>query len=95
MQPEISLGQYALPVIMTVILALVYKSFEKADGTSSINNRLKPWIAIWIGIGLGSINLFYGGGTATFKTIVDAVLYGVMTGASAVGLWEGYSKIKG
>ncbi len=86
---EVQFGQYALPVIITVILAFVYKSFDNPDGSSSIPNRSKPLIAISIGIGLGIVGLFYNAVEASFKNIVDHVLYGFMTGASAVGIWEG------
>jgi len=92
---EIRFGQYALPVILTVILAVVYKQFDKADGTSSLPNRIKPLIAIAAGIFLGVVGMFYNGAQPTFKAVVDYVLYGFMTGCSAVGLWEGFSKIKG
>jgi len=92
---EISFGQYALPVILTVVLAVIYKQFDKADGTSSLPNRIKPLIAIGAGICLGVVGMFYNGVQPAFKAVVDYVLYGFMTGCSAVGLWEGFSKVKG
>jgi hypothetical protein len=91
---EISFGQYALPVILMVGLAFFYKIFDKADGTSYIPNRLKPLIAISLGIILGIVAMFYNGIQPVFKNIVDYVLYGFMAGAGAVGLWEGFSAVK-
>jgi hypothetical protein len=91
---EISFGQYALPVILMVGLAFFYKIFDKADGTSYIPNRLKPLIAISLGMLLGIVAMFYNGIQPIFKNVVDYVLYGFMAGAGAVGLWEGFSAVK-
>jgi len=91
---EISFGQYALPVILMVGLAFFYKIFDKSDGTSYIPSRLKPLIAISLGILLGIVAMFYNGIQPIFKNIVDYVLYGFMAGAGAVGLWEGFSAVK-
>ncbi len=91
---EISFGQYALPVILMVGLAFFYKLFDKADGTSYISDRAKPLIAIGLGIGLGIVGMYYNGIQPIFKNIVDHALYGFMAGASAIGLWEGFSAVK-
>jgi hypothetical protein len=91
---EISFGQYALPVVLMIGLAFFYKLFDKSDGTSYIPNRLKPLIAIGLGIVLGIVAMFYNGIQPIFKNIVDFVLYGFMAGAGAVGLWEGFSAVK-
>jgi len=85
---EISFGQYSIPVIITVLLALVFKILP------GVSDAAKPFIAILLGIGLGIVGIFYAGLAPTFPVIVDHVLYGLMTGAAAVGLWEGFSKIK-
>lgn len=87
---EINFGPYALPVLLTVFLAIIYKLAGNPDGTSTIPDRAKPIIAILLGIGLAIIGMFYAGLKPTFKVIVDYVLYGLMMGASAVGLWEGF-----
>ncbi len=90
-QKEISLGQYALPVILMVVLSLIYKMIgQDGDDPNLISNRAKPLIAILIGVGLGIVGMFYNGLAATFNNIVDSTLYGFMTGCSAVGLWEGF-----
>jgi len=87
---EVNFGQYALPVILMVILSFIYKVFGEGDGSGAISNRAKPVIAICIGMALGVIGIFYNGVQLTFKNFVDYLLYGFMTGCSAVGLWEGF-----
>lgn len=84
---EINFGQYSLPVLITVFLAITFKAVP------SISDAVKPFIAIFLGIGLGVVGMFYAGLAPTFPIVVDHVLYGLMTGAAAVGLWEGFSKV--
>ncbi len=94
---EISFGQYALPVILMVVLSFVYKvAGQQGDTPGMISNRFKPIIAIFIGVGLGIVALFYNAiAPITFKVVVDYVLYGFMTGCSAIGLWEGFKATAG
>ena len=87
---EINFGQYALPVVLTVLLAIIYKIAGNPDGTSTIPDRAKPVIAILLGMALGIAGMFYQGIKPNFKSIVDFTLYGLMAGAAAVGLWEGF-----
>ena len=87
---EINFGQYAVPVILTVFLAIIYKIAGNPDGTSMIPDRAKPIIALCLGTALGIAGMYYQGAEPTFRTIVDYTLYGFMAGASAVGLWEGF-----
>ena len=92
MQTEISLGQYAIPVLLMVILAIIYKFYEGPEGTSTLSAKGKCLAAILVGVALGLVALFYKGEPVTAQKIIDYALYGLMTGAAAVGLWEGYSK---
>ncbi len=85
---EVSLGQYGLPVVLTVLLGIFYKVCEREDGTSCVPNRFKPLVAILLGMALGIVAMFYKMLTPTFPVIVDHVLYGIMAGSAAVGLWE-------
>lgn len=87
---EVNFGSYALPVVLTVLLAIIYKIAGNPDGTSTIPDRAKPVIAILLGIALGIAGMFYQGIKPAFKSIMDFALYGLMTGAAAVGLWEGF-----
>jgi hypothetical protein len=79
---EVTFGQYAVPVILTVILGLVYKM------VTTIPDKWKSLIAVGCGIGLGMIAIPYNSLPFTVVNIVDHAIYGLMTGASAVGLWE-------
>ncbi len=87
---EVNFGQYALPVILMVILSLVYKVFgEDAGNPGMISDKAKPIIAICAGMGLGIVGMFYNAIPLIFKNFVDYLLFGFMAGCSAVGLWEG------
>ena len=86
---EVTFGQYALPVVLTVVLAVVYKVFgQNEEGVGVISDRAKPIIAIALGLALGILGLFYAGVEPTIKNIIDYALYGFMAGCSSVGLWE-------
>jgi len=78
---EIKFGAYALPVILTVILGIVYKLVPFSD-------KYKAVLAVLVGIGLGILSIPYKGIPWNIVTIVDACIYGLMVGASAVGLYE-------
>jgi hypothetical protein len=78
---DISFGQYALPVILMVILTLIYKF-------KTFTDRYKSLIAVCVGIVLGLVAIPYNGVPFTVVNIVDYGLYGLMIGASATGLYE-------
>ena len=79
---EVNLGQYAIPVLITVFLAIIFNFL-------AIGDRYKSLIAIALGVGLGIIAIPYNKQPWTFVIIVDYVLYGMIAGAAAVGLYEG------
>ena len=81
---EINFGVYALPVILTVVLGLFYKTV----GPGVVPDRFKAIIACGVGIGLGVVSIPYNGLPWTVKIVVDACLTGFMYGASAVGIYE-------
>ena len=83
METDIQLGAYTVPVILTVILAIVYKF----AGTG-LPDKWKAVIACLVGIALGFVALWYAGKPWLAVNIVDNGIYGLMTGASAVGLYE-------
>ena len=81
---EMALGAFGVSVLLSVILRMVYNTWD-------LNNKAKPWVAVGIGICLGIVVMFYNlpvGGHATFKSVVDHILGGFMTGATSVGLYE-------
>ncbi len=80
---EVQFGQYAVPVILTVALGIIYRLVG-----SNIPDRFKAVIAVVCGIGLGILAIPYNGLPWNVVNIVDHVIYGLMVGASAVGLYE-------
>lgn len=82
MNEVLQIGQWGLPAILTVLLALFYKTFE------SMPNKIKPWIAVALSIILSLVALQYAGKSWDFKTVTEYVLYGIMMGAAAVGIYE-------
>lgn len=78
---DFTIGAFGASLIISILLRLIYNTF-------TVNNRLKPWIAIITGIGLGILALFYSGEIRSLQIIVDYCLKGFMTGATAVGLYE-------
>ncbi len=80
---EVKFGQYALPVLLTVILGLIYKFIG-----INIPDKWKSVVAVGAGIGLGILGIAYNGLPWTVVNITDHVIYGFMMGASAVGIYE-------
>lgn len=86
---EIAFGGYALPVLLTVFLALVYKIMGE-----NIKDRWKAMIAVGFGMCLGAVYVPYEGLAFTAKNFVDYILNGFMVGASAVGIYEVQRSVK-
>lgn len=81
---EMAIGAFGVSVLLSIILRMIYNTWD-------LPNKAKPWVAVSIGIGLGVVVMYYNlpAGTACgFKMIVDHVLGGFMTGATAVGMYE-------
>lgn len=79
---EIGIGQYSIPIILSVILGVIYKSFPE------VPDRWKPLITIAVGLVLGMGAMFYTEQPVTLKLIMDFLLLGLMGGAAAIGLYE-------
>jgi len=78
---DVTFGQYALPVILMVVLGIIYKFVTFTD-------KYKTAIACAAGMVLGLVAIPYNGLPFTVVNIVDYSLYGLMVGASATGLYE-------
>jgi O-antigen/teichoic acid export membrane protein len=84
MTGEMAIGAFGVSVLLSVILRMLYNTWE-------IPNKIKPWIAVVIGILLAVVVMFYNltpQATVGFKAWVDHILGGFMTGATAVGMYE-------
>ena len=79
---EVSFGGYAMPVILSIILGIFYKF------TGVISDKWKALVSCGLGVALGNLGIAYQGLEWTVVNIVDFSLYGLMTGAAAVGLYE-------
>ena len=88
MQHEIMFGQYALSVILTAVMALVFMLCKKDDGTSCVSDKWKNLIVILVGLGLGVVSVWYLAKPATIVNVVTGLLDGFFTSMSAVGLWK-------
>lgn len=84
MVEEVTLGGYAVPVIMSIVLGTIYKF-------TTIEKQWKTPISIGVGLILGILAMFYNKDpevAVTVKMCIDYILYGIMLGASATGLYE-------
>jgi hypothetical protein len=85
---EIQLGQYAVPFLITIFLAILFKPLDNPDGTSKVADWVKGYFALVIGIGLGIIAMLYKGVQPTFVAWVDYILYGLVQGAASIGIFK-------
>jgi len=85
---EVNLGQYALPFLLTILLAFAFKPLDNCDGTSKLKDWQKGYIAATLGIAIGIVAMFYKGGQINFTTWVDFILYGFVQGTSAIGIFK-------
>ncbi len=84
---EISIGYYSLPVILTVILGVIYKTVP------AIPDRWKSLMTMGVGLLLGVGAMLYTELPVTPKLTIDYLLVGLMIGASAIGLYEGQKSV--
>ena len=81
---EMAIGAFGVSILLSIILRMLYNTWD-------ISNKAKPWLAVSIGVLLGIVVMFYNlptGSACGFRLIVDHVLGGFMTGATAVGMYE-------
>ena len=85
---EIMFGQYALSVIITAVMALVFMMCKREDGTSCLSDKWKNLVIIIIGLGFGLLSIWYVGKPANVVNVVQGLLEGFFTSMGAVGLWK-------
>jgi len=80
---ELTLAGYSVPILVSIILGLFYKFVP------SIPDRLKTPLSVLFGILLGIVAMYYNKeGPLDFRIWIDHILYGMMVGTSATGLYE-------
>jgi len=79
---EVTFGQYALPVVLMLLLSIAFKFVP------AVQDRWKSLIALVAGLGLGMLAILYQGLPWTVVNVVDFGLYGLVQGAAATGLYE-------
>lgn len=85
---ELTIGAFSISIILSIVLRMIYNAIE-------VPNAYKPFVAVLIGMLLGIVSLMYVGEIVTFKSVVDYLLRGFMTGATAVGFYEMTQKKEG
>ena len=88
---QIQIGKVGISVLMTAVLAFIYRFCQRDDGTECFSNRGKQLIAVALGMVLAYVAMFYVGEKATFKNIVDFFVTGLVLGLQAIGIWEVYN----
>jgi len=81
---NLAIGGVFATVLINVFLRLIYLNFD-------VPNPWKPRVAVMLGVVVGVVAIYYNlapGATVTFRMVVDHVIMGAMSGASAVGLYE-------
>lgn len=81
MTDELTIGAFGISVVLSILLRMLYNTVD-------VGNRVKPWVAVVLGMGLGSLALWYSGEIWTVRVVIDYLIRGFMTGATAVGLYE-------
>ena len=84
---ELTFGQYPFYVVLTAVTMAMFRFWQ-------VNDRYKAPITVGLGVFLGVLWLYYAGVTCYVTSITDAVLYGIMQGLAAVGLYEVQDKFR-
>jgi hypothetical protein len=83
MVPDMTIGQYSVPFLLTIILTLVYKFIPV------IPDKFKALLAGVSGVALAVLSMFYSAPVEiTFQVWVNTIIGGFLIGMSAVGLYE-------
>lgn len=83
MVPEMTIGQYAVPFVLSIIMGLIYKFVPV------ITDRYKALLTVIIGVVLAVISMYYAGPeTVTFQMWANSLIGGILIGAGAIGIYE-------
>ena len=81
MVQEFQIGSVGASVILSIILRMIY-------GTWEVSNKIKPWIAVGIGMGLATVVMLATIPNCTLAACISWEVQGFMVGATATGLYE-------
>jgi len=79
---DLSFGQYPIPLLLTIIMAFIYRAIPV------IPDRLKGFITVAVAIALGYLWLVYSSVTIDVHSLVDTFAYCFIQGCAAVGIYE-------
>ncbi len=83
MEETMKIGQYAIPWILSIVLAFIYSQL-------SLTDKVKNLTAVLCGIAFGLIAIWVSPKTETWTAlnIFEHTLYGFNAGLTAVGFWK-------
>jgi len=83
MEETLTIGKYAVPWALSMILAFIYSQLILTD-------RVKNLAAVLCGIGLGIVALWVNPKVELWTplNIIEHILYGFNAGLTAVGFWK-------
>lgn len=90
---DVMIGQFTFSVLLTTLTGIIYKFFDKPDGTSSLKDKWKTLIVIVAGEGLGLVAMLYNNVPWTSQNIINYMIYGFMVGTTSIGIWTGLGAV--
>jgi len=83
MDDALRIGQYAVPWVLSMLLAFIYAQVNLTD-------KRKNLVAVLCGIGLGLVVIWVNPKIELWNplNIVEHILYGFNAGLTAVGFWK-------
>lgn len=81
MEQTLQIGSVGISIILTILLKMLYNTFK-------IPKKAKPWIAVFIGMGLAAVVMLVNSVVFDAGNIATYAVQGFMVGATAVGVNE-------
>ena len=83
MEETMKIGQYAIPWILSIVLAFIYAQL-------SLTDKLKNLIAVLCGIAFGLVAIWVAPKIEAWSVlnVFEHILYGFNAGLTAVGFWK-------
>jgi len=83
------------PFFLSALLGLIYKKWDNPDGTSSLPEWKKAWIAAGTGMLFGILTLIVQSIAFTGFNIIMYVIWGFLQGCAAIGVYKVAQKTPG